>query len=40
MFESLASCFVFRCGTPLNSPQEESAVADMTTPFKRLVRNA
>ncbi|MGE5213449.1 MAG: YceI family protein [Nitrospirota bacterium] len=29
MFESLASCFTFRCAS-LNSPQDESAVADMT----------
>ena len=30
MFESLASCFAFRCSASLNSPQDESAVADMT----------
>ena len=29
MFESLASCFAFRCSAALNSPQQESAVADM-----------
>jgi hypothetical protein len=29
-FESLASCFAFRCSASLNSPQDESAVADMT----------
>jgi hypothetical protein len=33
MFESLASCFAFRCSASLNSPQDESAVADMTGPF-------
>jgi hypothetical protein len=37
MFESLASCFAFRCSASLNSPQDESAVADMTALFKRLV---
>ena len=31
MFESLASCFAFRCSASLNSPQDESAVADMTS---------
>src|SRR5215211_2134157 len=35
MFESLASCFAFRCSASLNSPQDESAVADMTAPFNR-----
>jgi hypothetical protein len=30
MFESLASCFAFRCSASLNSPQDESAVADTT----------
>jgi hypothetical protein len=30
MFESLVSCFTFRCSASLNSPQDESAVADMT----------
>jgi hypothetical protein len=30
MFESLASCFTFRCSASLNSAQDESAVADMT----------
>jgi hypothetical protein len=30
VFESLASCFAFRCSAPLNSPQDESAVEDMT----------
>jgi hypothetical protein len=30
IFESLASCFAFRCSVSLNSPQDESAVADMT----------
>jgi hypothetical protein len=30
MLESLASCFAFRCSALLNSPQDESAVADMT----------
>jgi len=30
MFESLASCFTFRCSALLNSPQDESAAADMT----------
>jgi hypothetical protein len=33
MFESPASCFAFRCSAPLNSPQDESAVVDMTVPF-------
>jgi hypothetical protein len=33
MFESLASCSAFRCSATLNSPQDESAVADMTPPF-------
>jgi hypothetical protein len=33
MLESLASCFAFRCSASLNSPQDESAVADMTVPF-------
>ena len=33
MFESLASCFAFRYSAPLNSPQDESAVADMTNLF-------
>jgi hypothetical protein len=33
MFESLASCFAFRCSAPLNSPLDESAVADMTARF-------
>jgi len=30
MFESLASYFAFRCSASLNSPQDESAVVDMT----------
>jgi hypothetical protein len=30
MFESLASCFAFRCSASLNSPQDESAVVNMT----------
>jgi len=37
MFESLASCFAFRCSASLNSPQDESAVADMTALFRGLV---
>src|SRR6516162_9675626 len=37
MFESLASCFTFRCSALLNSPQDESAAADMTAPFVRWV---
>ena len=37
MFESLASCFAFRCSASLNSPQDESAVADMTALFGRFV---
>jgi hypothetical protein len=38
MFESLASCFGFRCSASLNSPQDESAVADMTGNDLRLLR--
>jgi hypothetical protein len=30
MFESLGECFAFRCSASLNSPPDESAVADMT----------
>jgi hypothetical protein len=38
MFESLASCFAFRCSASLNSPQDESAAADMTGNDLRLLR--
>jgi hypothetical protein len=34
MLESLTSCFAFGCSASLNSPQDESAVADMTLLFK------
>jgi hypothetical protein len=37
MFESLASGFAFRCSAPLNSPQDESAMADMAASLMRRV---
>jgi len=37
MFESLALCFAFRCTASFNSPQDESAVADMTSKYDMLV---
>src|SRR5262245_36756797 len=37
MFESLASCFTFRCIASFNSPRDESAAADMTALFRRLI---
>jgi hypothetical protein len=36
VFESLASCFAFRCSASLNSPQDESAVADITSDSQAL----
>ena len=40
MFESLASCFAFRCSAPLNMATEKSAVVAQITPHcENFVRN-